>query len=143
MEIVDQNERIYGQALKEKPLELTNSPLSFDNKYFNFNKRLLNYKESATVGKLAFPETDADLKGNPTCIFVVHRHIFVGNSKGVIRVYNLATQEEQMPLQDITLAKNKVTAISISKDRKLLISGYKNGNLALWDLEKAKLIKSS
>jgi WD40 repeat protein len=44
---------------------------------------------------------------------------------------------------DNSLLRNKVTSIQVSPDRMLLVSGYKKGNIALWDLEKAKVIKIS
>jgi len=74
---------------------------------------------------------------------VVEQHIFVGNSNGIIRVFDLESQTAQQPLKDGSLLRNKVTSISISQDRMLLVSGYKKGNIALWDLEKAKLMKVS
>jgi len=38
---------------------------------------------------MAFFDTESDNKGTPTCLYVVGDHIFVGNSNGVIRVFNL------------------------------------------------------
>lgn len=46
------------------------------------------------------------------------------------------------PLLDKTsIGTNKVSCIEISNDGGFLISGYKNGGIALWDLQKYKLLR--
>lgn len=73
----------------------------------------------------------------------------MGNSSGIIRVFDLKSQKEMKPLLDQSLMKNdsKVTCMDIvgSSDTQhpygLLLSGYKNGSLALWDLIEYKLLK--
>ena len=46
------------------------------------------------------------------------------------------------PLIDNALNGNKVTCLEIAEDGAYLISGYKKGNLAIWDLVKYKLIRT-
>jgi len=69
-------------------------------------------------------------------------YLFVGNSQGIIRVFDLKTQKEMKPLIDNALNGNKVTCLEIAEDGAYLISGYKKGNLAIWDLVKYKLIRT-
>ena len=46
------------------------------------------------------------------------------------------------PLTDASVASNnKVTCIDIAEDGGFLLSGYKKGQIALWDLVKYKLLK--
>ncbi len=48
------------------------------------------------------------------------------------------------PLMDeYTLNANKVTCLDVSEDGEFLISGYKKGQIALWDLIGYKLLKVS
>lgn len=42
---------------------------------------------------------------------------------------------------DDQLIRNKVTCIDITPDGNFLLSGYKRGQVALWDLKKCKLLK--
>jgi WD40 repeat protein len=59
---------------------------------------------------------------------MVQDYIFVGNSSGIIRVFDTKSQKEMKPLMDETyIGANKVTCIDISEDGGFLISGYKKG----------------
>ncbi len=55
--------------------------------------------------------------------------MFVGNSSGIIRVFDLKSEKEMKPLEDKILAKenNRVTTLDISVDGGYLISGYRSG----------------
>ena len=44
-------------------------------------------------------------------------------------------------MDESTIGSNKVTSIDISDDGGFLISGYKKGQVALWDLVNYKLLK--
>ena len=69
-------------------------------------------------------------------------YLFVGNSVGVIRVFDVKSEKEMKPLLDDSLGQNnKVTSLDISADGGFLLSGYKGGQIALWDLVNYKLIK--
>ena len=69
--------------------------------------------------------------------------MFVGNSAGIIRAFDLKTQKEMKPLMDEAHINNsnRVTSLDISLDGGFLISGYKGGQIALWDLVNYKLIR--
>lgn len=70
-------------------------------------------------------------------------YLFVGNSQGIIRVFDIKSQKEMKPLMDTSQIgeNNKVTTLDISADGGFLLSGYKGGEVALWDLVGYKLIK--
>lgn len=62
---------------------------------------------------------------------------------GIIRVFDLKSQKEMKPLMDDNQIgnNNRVTCLDISNDGGFLLSGYKGGQVALWDLVNYKLIK--
>ena len=60
----------------------------------------------------------------------------------MIRVFDIKSQKEMKPLMDSSLGEgNKVTSLDISHDGGFMISGYKSGQIALWDLVGYKFIK--
>ena len=68
--------------------------------------------------------------------------LLVGNSSGIIRFFDMKNKKEMKPLMDESaIGAQKVTAMDISEDSGLLISGYKDGALALWDLVEYKMLK--
>lgn len=67
MEIIDQNEKKQGMVT-EKAIEQANQLLSFEHQFFNFKKRLLNYKDYPQVAQMLFFDQETNLKGAPTCI---------------------------------------------------------------------------
>ena len=68
--------------------------------------------------------------------------LFVGNSIGVIRAFDMKKQIEMKPLFENQLAhEGKVTVMEIDEETGLMMSGYKGGGLALWDLLEYKLLK--
>ena len=73
---------------------------------------------------------------------MVKNFLFVGNSLGIIRVFDIKTQREMKPLMDnYQLGTFQVTSIDIQEDGGLLLAAYANGSLVLWDLVDYKLIK--
>lgn len=72
---------------------------------------------------------------------MIQNYLFIGNSNGVIRVFDMKTEKEMKPLRDDQLGSNKVTCLDISDDGGFLISGYKKGQVALWDLITYKLVR--
>ena len=65
--------------------------------------------------------------------------LFLGNSAGYIQIFDIKSQKQLKPLYDVSLAKNEVTCIEISKDGHYLLAGYKQGILALWDCARFRL----
>ena len=67
----------------------------------------------------------------------------MGNSHGIIRVFELKSQKEMKPLMDNKIIGDQsVTCIDIHDSSGLLISGYENGSIVLWDLINYKLLKN-
>lgn len=61
--------------------------------------------------------------------------MFIGNSEGIIRVFDVKTQKEMMPLKDNSGASSsRVTSIDIHSGGLFLLSGHRDGSIALWDL---------
>lgn len=77
-----------------------------------------------------------------TCLTSFDEFIFVGTQTGVIRVFNQNTGAEMAPsLKDNSLDNNAVTSISVTEDGKYMVSGYKRGTLAIWDMETLLKVK--
>ena len=64
--------------------------------------------------------------------------IFVGNSTGYIRVFDIQSQKQMKPLFEQSRQQDKVLCIDISEDGHYLLAGYKSGALILWDAAKFK-----
>jgi len=56
-------------------------------------------------------------------------------------VFDWDINKEMKPMMDSKLDKNKVTSIYLTEDGKYLISGYKKGTLAIWNMVEYKLTK--
>lgn len=68
--------------------------------------------------------------------------MFIGNSKGVIRVFDIKSQQEMMPLKDNSGKMNtRVTCLHIDEASMLMVSGMSSGDIAIWDLEKYSCMK--
>lgn len=68
--------------------------------------------------------------------------MFIGNNEGIIRVFDVKTQKEMMPLMDPSSTKSsRVTSMDIHKDGLYLLSGHRDGSVALWDLQDYRLLK--
>jgi WD40 repeat protein len=78
-----------------------------------------------------------------SCITQYEDYVFIGNSTGIIRVFDIRpnVSKEMKPMMDSKLDKNKVTCIFLTEDGKYLLSGYKRGTMALWDMVSYKLLK--
>lgn len=83
--------------------------------------------------------------GDPTCIKLFGRYLFIGNSMGYIRVFDLLSKDEKVkdckPLYDKSLAKNPVMCMDLSQGMKFLAAGYQSGTVALFDIQTYKLVK--
>ncbi len=59
----------------------------------------------------------------------------MGTSLGVIRVFDLETEEELKPILVRELHGNRVTCIDVSQNGMYLAAGYSNGQIVLWELK--------
>jgi len=78
-----------------------------------------------------------------SCIVSHGEYFFVGNSKGYIRVFDLTANniKDLKPLYDGKLADDEVICMDLSQTMSYLVSGYKSGSVALWDMKSYKLVK--
>ena len=74
--------------------------------------------------------------GFVTCAATYGKYLFIGNIKGYIRVFDLESTKiaDLRPLYDAQLAGNRVMCISLTPGMQFLVSGYKSGAIAVWDL---------
>jgi WD40 repeat protein len=72
-----------------------------------------------------------------SCAASYANFLFVGNSQGYIRVFDLQAKQvkDLKPLYDRQLFENKVMCLDITEGMKYLVAGYKSGVVALWDLK--------
>lgn len=140
IEIVEENER---KTKEQKSYAV----LQYDKNYYNIHvieRKLLDQQRLTKVAKCLYSKGFArkETEGLPYCVKQYKNLIFVGISQGLIRIFDHHTDEELKPL---VLKKNKVVinrvlSIDVSLDGDYLIAGYANGNLALFDLTRNKLI---
>lgn len=80
--------------------------------------------------------------GVSQCIGLLKNFMFIGNNEGIIRVFDVKTQKEMMPLMDHASTNgSRVTSMDIHQDGLYLMSGHRDGSIALWDLREYRLLK--
>lgn len=121
LEAVERNERANEMGF-DKALDSANLLLSFDKRFYQVKKKLLDYTDYKDLSTKLFASDRA-----PSAIAVVQNYLFVGNAAGVIRAFDVKTQKEMKSLKDDSLQDNKVTCLDVSEDGGFLISGYRGG----------------
>ena len=103
--------------------------MQVDKRFYNVQKKLLTYQEFKEVAKKLHLVKNHENQGMVSALTVVQDYAFVGNSSGIIRVFDMKTQKEMKALKDESAlgSNNKVTSLDISEDGGFLISGYKKG----------------
>lgn len=130
-----------NEAVPDKLIQQANQLLSFDNQFYNTKNKLVVYEDYPVISR-KLHQQDHKFYGQIQCIHMLKTFLFVGNSQGIIRVFDIKTQKEMKPLMDVhSVKQEKVTCIDIDGNSGLLLSGYKNGSVALWDLLEYKLLK--
>lgn len=114
-----------------------------DKRFYNVQKKLLTYQEYKEIAKKLHLVKNHEHSGMVSALTVVQEYVFIGNSSGIIRVFDMRTQREMKALRDDGAigSNNKVTSLDITEKGTFLLSGYKKGQIALWDLESYKLLK--
>ena len=76
-----------------------------------------------------YAKNDHRLNGIVSALTVVQDYMFVGNSSGIVRVFDLKSEKEMKPLEEKSLSgeNNRVTSLDISVDGGYLMSGYRGG----------------
>ena len=139
--LVEINER-QSQHAPEKMIEAASQLLSFEKEFYNVKKELFTFSHFQQISKMLYEETQHQYYGVVSCVRMFRAKngtvIFVGNSAGYIRVFDIQSQRQMKPLYDDSLASNKVMCIDIADDGHYLLAGYKDGTLVLWDSAKYK-----
>lgn len=82
--------------------------------------------------------------GEISCITLHCAYLFVGNSKGFIRVFDLqseAAPKDLKPLFGKETMNDKVMCIDVSLNMEYTVAGYESGQVALFDMKSYKLAK--
>lgn len=144
LEVVEQNERKSEEDAKTKH-QSSFSVFQYDKNYYNINKidkKLMDMQRLNKIADYIYNPSMQQYEGQPYCIQQYKNLIFIGISQGLIRIFDYHTNEELKPL---TLKKNKniinrVECMDISLHGEHLVAGYGDGTLALFDINKQKLI---
>jgi WD40 repeat protein len=116
--------------------------LELDKAYYSLKHDLMSFNPVSPVIKdKLFMQKDHKYYGISSCITQYEDYVFVGNSTGIIRVFDWGINKEMKPMMDPKLEKNKVTSIYLTEDGKYLLSGYKKGTLVIWNMVDYKLVK--
>ena len=83
-----------------------------------------------------------EYRGMPYCIKQYKNLIFIGISQSVIRIFDFKDNVELKPLtiKRKQNAINRVQSIDVSLYGDYLVAGYAEGNIALFDLNKSKVL---
>ena len=138
--MIEKNEK-GNESIPEAILQQANQLLSFDNKFYNVKNNIACYEEYSIIAR-KLHQRDHQFYGIVQCVQMLKNFLFVGNSQGIIRVFDLKTQKEMKPLMDKQyVGHDKVTTMDISGENGLLLAGYSDGSIVLWDLIDYKLLK--
>lgn len=140
MQLVEHNEKM-NEGVCSDIITQASQLLSFDKDYYDVKKELMTHSCLSAISQKLFEQKEHKYYGPSSCITMFDQYLFVGNSVGIIRVFDTKSNKEMKPLLDEQLMKNKVTCLSITGMGQYLLAGYKKGTLALWDLSKYKLLK--
>ena len=140
LELIESNEK--RNEIIPESIQQASKLLSIDNRFYNVKNTLFMFEDYQTIAR-KLHERNHQFDGIVQCIQILNNFLFVGNSQGIIRVFDLQSEKEMKPLMDpINIGYENVTCIDIHEQAGLLISGYSNGSIVLWDLINYKLLKN-
>ena len=98
--------------------------------------------ENLRISEQIFESDISDHKGLPFWIKKYEKYIFIGISQGIIRVFDIKTNEELKSLVPKKLKStiNRVLCMDVSLSGNQLIAGYESGKIVLFDIFKQKVI---
>ena len=138
--VIENNEKL-NEAIPESVLQEANKLLSFTASFYKIDSILMLYEDYPAISK-KLQDMNNKFWGALSCISMIKTFMFVGNSNGIIRVFDMKKQVEMKPLVDYSsIGQERVMCMDIDEDSGLMLSGYKDGGLALWDLLEYKLLK--
>jgi hypothetical protein len=85
LEAIERNERTNEMGF-DKTLDSANLLLSFDKRFYQVKKKLLDFTDYKDLSTKLFASDRA-----PSAIAVVQNYLFVGNAAGVIRAFDVKT----------------------------------------------------
>lgn len=128
----------FRKLVSTRVIEETNAIVN--DKSFLLYKRL-RYQTLPRVASLLHDEKHTTRGGVPKCICYFDKFIFVGNSQGVIRIFDEKEREyTSMGTEKKETRNNAVESVDLSSDRQYLVAGYKKGQVMLWGMESYKLL---
>jgi len=143
--VVEQNEKKSEEQARAKH-QNSFSVFQYDKNYYSIHtieKKLMDHQRLTKIAEYVYNTSVHQFQGLPYCIKHYKNIIFVGISQSLIRVFDSVTDEELKPL---TINKgnkdrmNKVICMDVSLTGEHLVAGYAEGNIALFDIKKQKLI---
>jgi hypothetical protein len=96
LDTVEKNEKI-SENISDEHINQASQLLSFDNQYFNFKKQVIAFKEYPEIRRM-LENQESERYGISQCISMNQSFLYVGNSEGFIRIFDLKEQTEQPPL---------------------------------------------
>eukprot|EP01022_Parablepharisma_sp_SALTPOND_P013525 TRINITY_DN1815_c0_g1_i1.p1 TRINITY_DN1815_c0_g1~~TRINITY_DN1815_c0_g1_i1.p1 ORF type:complete len:1052 (+),score=137.85 TRINITY_DN1815_c0_g1_i1:4823-7978(+) len=111
-----------------------------DLSYSQLDAKRMTYVQYKKIASIVQGD-DPKLSGKPTCMVVVNEFVAIGNTQGVIRLFDFVEDPYKSPIMHKDLLGKKVTSIDIKKGGNHLIAGYENGAMLLWDLGKWSMQK--
>lgn len=105
-------------------------------------RKLLQQKVLKRISDYVYNNLGGESQGLPYCVKHYGNYIFVGFSQGVIRIFDITTNEELKSLvpKKGKLFSNRVTCMDVSLSGNQLVAGYTSGKICLFDIFKAKII---
>ena len=101
--LIELNER-QSDTIPEKLIEQASQLFSFDKDFYNVKKELLLYSHFQQISQSLYEDKEHPYFGVVSCINMFRAKncsvIFVGNSQGYIRVYDIQSQKQMKPLFD-------------------------------------------
>ena len=110
--------------------------LSFDQKFYNLHNKLLAYRDLSKIQIQLFDKQHR-FYGIPLCIFSIKGYIYIGNSSGLIRVFETQSQISWGCIGEGHKLSG-VSCIDIMED--VMLTGHRDGSLVLWS--DSKLVKN-
>lgn len=144
LEIVEQKEKKSEEQARAKH-QNSFSVFSYDKNYYNIHKiekKLIDPQRLTKIADYIYNPSLREYDGLPYWIKQYKNLIFVGISQGLIRIFDYHTNEELKPLVSKKSKNtiNRVLCMDVSLTGEYLIAGYAEGNLALFDISRQKLL---
>lgn len=145
LSVIESNEKA-NQPVNEKTqseyLERSESMDDADDEYLDAKRDILLVDDMPDLSDY-INDKKQQFYGVISCAASYGNYLFVGNSQGYIRAFelNAVRPTDMKPLFDQKVYENKVTSLDIAPGMRWLVAGYKSGALALWDLTSYKLEK--